>query len=91
MSVMAARRKQVQPRFGPEKAFGAALREIRDRRDLSQEELADRCDSDRTTISLLERGLMSPTLRMIARLCKALSVLPSQIMRRAEKSPLFRL
>jgi transcriptional regulator with XRE-family HTH domain len=88
---MAARRKQVQPRSGPERAFGEALREIRDRRDLSQEELADRCESDRTTISMLERGLMSPTLRMIARLSKALNVLPSEVMQRAEKSKLFHL
>ncbi len=87
---MAARRRQVQPRFGPERALGEALREIRYRRDLSQEELANECESDRTTISLLERGLMSPTLRMIVRLSKALSVLPSELMRRAEKSAHFR-
>jgi transcriptional regulator with XRE-family HTH domain len=87
---MAARRKQVQPRSGPEKAFGEALKEIRDRQGLSQEKLAGGCESDRTTISLLERGLMSPTFRMIVRLSKALNVLPSEIIRRAERSKYFR-
>jgi len=44
-------------RWGPEKAFGEALWEIRKERGISQERLALDCDLDRTYISLIERGV----------------------------------
>jgi DNA-binding XRE family transcriptional regulator len=49
------------PGFGHRK-FGVVLREARMRAGLSQEELADRSSLDVTYISLLERGLRSPSL-----------------------------
>ncbi|MCZ2074180.1 MAG: helix-turn-helix domain-containing protein [Bryobacterales bacterium] len=69
-----AKGRHVQPNSGPERAFGQALRKLRTERDLSQEELALECDFDRTYISLLERGLQSPTLRAMIRLCRVLEV-----------------
>lgn len=68
----------------PEKAFGQILREMRLARRLSQEKLSFACDLDRTYISLLERGLRSPSLKAILKLAEALEVPPSEIIRRLE-------
>ncbi len=55
-------------------AFGAVLRALRRERDLSQEQLAEGCDFDRTYPSLLERGLRTPTLTVLLRLADVLNV-----------------
>lgn len=60
------------------------LRDIRRERGISQEELAFDCDFDRTFISLLERGVRSPTLRTIVRLSEQLSIKPSKVIRLME-------
>jgi transcriptional regulator with XRE-family HTH domain len=44
---------------------------------------------DRTYISAVERGVQSPTVRMIARLASYLKVRPSELMRLMERSPLY--
>ena len=43
-------------------AFGLILKDLRNERGLSQQQLAFDSDLDRTYISLLERGLRLPTL-----------------------------
>jgi transcriptional regulator with XRE-family HTH domain len=78
------KKKQIQPVSGPEKAFGQALREIREKRELSQERLALDAGFDRTYISLIERGVRSPTVRAVVRLAEVLGVKPSEIVRRME-------
>ncbi len=70
---------QIQAVSGPEKAFGQALREVRTARGISQEKLALEWGFDRSYISLLERGIQSPTLRTIFRLAEALDVTPSKL------------
>jgi len=67
-----------------DRAFGMALREVRNTRSLSQEELSFECGSHRTYIGQLERGQKSPSLRTIFKLAKALKVLPSELVRRSE-------
>jgi len=54
--------------------FGLNLRRERDRAGLSQEELADLCDLDRTEISLLERGKRFPRLDTVVRLTRGLKL-----------------
>jgi len=54
--------------------FGLNLRGHRDRVGLSQEELADRCDLDRSEISLLERGQRFPRLDTLVKLARALEL-----------------
>jgi len=88
---MVRRRTHIQPRFGPERAFGDVLRQLRKGRRLSQEALGDRCDSERTFISMLERGLVSPTLRTIVKITKALGLSPSEILKQTEQSSLYRI
>jgi transcriptional regulator with XRE-family HTH domain len=63
-------------------AFGRVLREIRQQKGISQDNLASLCDFDRTYPSLLERGLRSPSLAMVFRLSVALDVNPSSLVRR---------
>lgn len=55
-------------------AFGKALRAIRTSRGMSQYGLADEADLDRSYISLLERGLRSPTLETMCSLARGLNV-----------------
>jgi transcriptional regulator with XRE-family HTH domain len=77
-------KKQIQPVSGSEKAFGQALRLIREERKLSQEKLALEAEFDRTYISLIERGVRSPTVRALVRLAEALKVRPSEMILRME-------
>jgi transcriptional regulator with XRE-family HTH domain len=62
---------------------GDILREERKRCGLTQEELAAAAGLHRTTISLLERGVKSPTLHTLFRLCDALGIEPSAVVERA--------
>lgn len=87
---MAASRRHVQPLAGPEKAFGLAFRTIRKEKGISQERVSLEADSDRTTVSMIERGLVSPKLGTIVRLCRVLRVRPSDVIRRMERSPFYR-
>lgn len=77
-------RRQIQPRSGAAKAFGEALREIRTRRKMSQEELAFDSGFDRTYISMVERGVRSPTIRSLVKLAEVLDVKPSEIVSHME-------
>jgi transcriptional regulator with XRE-family HTH domain len=81
--------RQIQPRSGPEKAFGIVLREIREQAGLSQLDVYVKFGIDRTQLSAIERGVQSPTLRTIVRLSKAFRVSTTELMRRMEKSPVY--
>jgi transcriptional regulator with XRE-family HTH domain len=83
---MVKARKQIQPQSGLERAFGEALRAIRKERGISQMDLYEASGIDRTYISAVERGLQSPTIRMIARFAKYLKVRPSDLVLRMEQS-----
>lgn len=76
--------KNIHPTTGPEKAFGDSLREFRRARNFSQEQLALSSSLDRTYVSLIERGIQSPTLRTVFRICEVLEVAPSDVIRRTE-------
>ncbi len=55
-------------------AFGRVLKEVRQQKGLSQEDLAGEAEFDRTYPSLLERGLRTPTLTVIFQLAEVLQV-----------------
>ncbi len=65
-------------------AFGAAVRELRQRRGLSQEALADQADVQRTYLSEVETGRRNVTLLNIGRLAAALGVGVGELMVAAE-------
>jgi transcriptional regulator with XRE-family HTH domain len=52
--------------------FGSRLRELRQKRGLTQVQLAERCGFPQARISELERGGRSPNLTTIVRLAVAL-------------------
>lgn len=59
--------------------FGAAVRESRARRGLSQEELGFRAKLHRNYVGAIERGEINPTLRVILKLSDGLQMWPSQL------------
>ena len=44
---------------------------------------------DRTYISAVERGIQSPTIRMVVRFANSLKVRPSELVKRMEQSPRY--
>jgi XRE family transcriptional regulator, regulator of sulfur utilization len=69
----------------PSEAFGAALREMRAERGLSQEAAALASDVDRSYFGKLERGSKVPTLTTVWKIASAFDVQPSELLSRAEK------
>jgi transcriptional regulator with XRE-family HTH domain len=61
-------------------AFGARLRDERERRGLSQETLARRATVHRTHIGALEQGQRDPHLTMLLILADALEIPPSTLL-----------
>jgi transcriptional regulator with XRE-family HTH domain len=55
-------------------AFGTILKRLRLERGLSQEELADLSGFHRTYVSLLERGLKTPSLTTLQRIAGAFKI-----------------
>ena len=68
-----------------DKALGKIIAAERKRLGLTQEELADACGIHTTYVSQLERGLKSPTVRVIRQLGKALRLTAADLLTRAER------
>ena len=66
--------------------LGDELRKARLAAQMSQEKLGFEARVDRTYISQLERGLKSPTVDVLFRLCDALGVRASELIARVEKA-----
>lgn len=65
---------------GSDVVAAGVIRAARKRAKLSQEALADLAGLHRTSISLLERGLRSPTLATLDAIARAMSMPPSTLM-----------
>jgi len=59
--------------------FGNTLRQLRDERGYSQEELAERAELHRNYVGGVERGERNVALENIVKLAKALSVPPGDL------------
>lgn len=64
-----------------EKAVGQELRLCRTNKGMSQEKLGFEASLHRTYISLIERGIKSPTLNAVFRICDALEISPETFLR----------
>lgn len=64
-----------------EKAVGEELRFYRTKKGMSQENLGFEASLHRTYISLIERGLKSPTINAFVRLCDALEISPDTFLK----------
>jgi len=61
------------------KAFGKHLRELRKAKNLSQEQLAWKADSELSQISRMERGIVNAGLSQIFKIAEALEVPPKAL------------
>lgn len=57
------------------------IRELRRERGYTVQELAYRCDMERSNLSRIEAGRANPTLRTLCTLCNALDVPLSELLR----------
>ena len=69
------------------KQFGRILRDLRNARSLTQEELAHRAGMDVTYLSDLERGRWNPSLAMLVDLSRGLAVHPSELLKGLKVDP----
>jgi transcriptional regulator with XRE-family HTH domain len=65
-------------------SFGRVLRQLRKDAGLTQEQLALTAGIERNFVSLIERGINQPALKMIFKLGDALGTPPSEILRLVE-------
>jgi transcriptional regulator with XRE-family HTH domain len=61
--------------------FGYVLRELRDKKNVSQQSVADHCDFERVYISRLERGLIQPSLKTVFKLSEFFEMAPADFVR----------
>lgn len=64
-----------------EKAVATRLREMRIKQELSQEALAEASGIDRKTVNRIENQHFSPNLETLFRLCDAIGVNPSELLK----------
>ena len=84
-----AKRKQIQPRAGVERAFGDEMRKARLKKKISQMTLYKATGLDRTFISDLERGIQGPSLRTVFRVAKGVGVEPQALIEKTRQSRFF--
>jgi transcriptional regulator with XRE-family HTH domain len=61
------------------------LREFRQAKGLSQEQLAEIAGLDRSFVSLVERGIQSPNILILLKLAEVLGVRASTLIERTEE------
>lgn len=66
-------------------ALGLAIKELRAKVEISQEELAHKAGLDRGYMGAVERGSYNLTLKNIVKVCDALEIKPSLLLKTAEK------
>ncbi|MGK5038434.1 helix-turn-helix domain-containing protein [Janthinobacterium sp. LB3P118] len=69
----------------PAIAFGLVLRTLRKKAGLSQEQLALEAGVERNFVSLIERGVNQPTIRVLFKLANALQISPSEMVKAVEQ------
>lgn len=68
-----------------EEKIGFVLYDLRIQKAYSQEELANQSEVDRSYISEIERGLKTPSIAIIFRLCSALDIKPWEFIKMVEE------
>jgi len=60
-------------------AFALVLQNLREDREVSQQEVADHCGIERAYVSRLERGLLQPSLTTIFRIAEYFKISPAEL------------
>jgi transcriptional regulator with XRE-family HTH domain len=66
-------------------AFGKILKETREAKGLSQQELADYSETDRAFISKIERGISTPSILTLFKLAEVLKIKPKELIEKVEQ------
>lgn len=61
-------------------SFGERIKTVRKDKKLTQEKLADLCDTSEAVIRSYEKSRRVPNLKMLIRLCNALNVSPNYLL-----------
>jgi transcriptional regulator with XRE-family HTH domain len=69
----------------PQPALGKAIREVRDKRNLTQEAVAEAAGLTGRTLSAIETGNANPTWATVRDIAAALGVSISELAKRSEK------
>jgi transcriptional regulator with XRE-family HTH domain len=69
----------------PQPAIGAAIRQLREKRGLTQEVLASKAGTTLSTLSVIERGLANPTWATVRDIAAALGVSIAELAKLSEK------
>jgi transcriptional regulator with XRE-family HTH domain len=77
-----SRRKKRQP---DAELFGAVVRELREARGWTQEQLAERSEMNASYLGFVERGDNVPTLTIIIQISEGLGVEPADLLREVMK------
>ena len=66
--------------------FGSLIKELREERNLTQTELGEsKCGLDRSAISRIESGDITPTIRVLFKLADGLEVEPETLVKRLKR------
>lgn len=79
---LTAKEKLDKERFA--KKMGAILQEVRHKKGMTQEQLADKADFHRTYIGFMEQGVYSPNLYSLSKIAKALGVKLSDLIKKLD-------
>ena len=60
--------------------LGIYIRQIRERKNLSQQSLADISDLPKTTIGRIERAEINPTIKTLVKIANALEIEPKDLL-----------
>ena len=62
------------------RSLGARLRQCREKRQWTQEQLAERAELDRSYIAGIEAGLRNPSIKAVAKIAHALDLTLSELL-----------
>jgi len=77
--------RRSKPRSPEHAALGEAVRTLRRKAGMSQEELADAADTDLTQVGGIERGVRNPSYTTLLRLATALETTVGELTTLADK------
>jgi transcriptional regulator with XRE-family HTH domain len=60
--------------------LGVHIRQLRERKSISQQNLADMCNMPKTSIGRVERGEVSVTIRTLIKIANALEIEPKELL-----------
>lgn len=60
--------------------LGIHIRQIRERKDLSQQNLADMCNFPKSTLARIERAEMNTSIKTLVKIANALEIEPKELL-----------